>query len=89
MDATFIRPDVQRAIEFPIQLLTKGLEWWALSPVLNINDTIFDDRLSSMPRHANVGFPSPALLHQPSLDQGCRPVEACVASSGFLPMLMA
>ena len=31
MDATFIRPDVQRAIEFPIQLLTMGLEWWALS----------------------------------------------------------
>ncbi|KAK9845864.1 hypothetical protein WJX81_004564 [Elliptochloris bilobata] len=26
MDATFIRPDVQRAIEFPIQLLTTGLE---------------------------------------------------------------
>lgn len=33
MDATFIRPDVQRAIEFPIQLLTMGLEWWALSPL--------------------------------------------------------
>ena len=44
MDATFIRPDVQRAIEFPIQLLTMGLEWYDLPPLHGMNNRSTDSQ---------------------------------------------